>query len=265
MSRAFGVLDVLSSTLAVLLLHRVLQLSPVFRRATPALRWIGSAAFAAMILFYLNWTLWYQKVATLPTTGIVAVMLWLWTPNGRDGESTTPQWASALAFIALIIMQAFVRADVALFLCLGLFIISLTRTGDRLALSRKLARGVSLVGAVLAAGIQLYLMKILYPNATYGDVPAFMLKIDYSEPMLWFAFLIFLAPFIWTVYQVVQRRFSNDAAGQAFMLAAIGYILIWVPLGRLDEVRIFIPMGMALIPLLAEVFMLYVQERIQLK
>jgi uncharacterized membrane protein len=259
LSRGFGVLDFLGSTLAVLLLYRVFRLSPVFRRSTPELRWIGSAAFAAMILFYLNWTLWYQKIATLPTAGLVALMLWLCTPNPQEGEPRPSQWAAGLGFLAIVAIQSFIRADVALFLCVGLFLVSLTRAGHHLALSRNLARAVGIAGSALAGGIQLYLMKVLYPNATYGDVPVYMILHDYKVLTLWFAFFIFIAPFAWTVYQVFRRRFGEDAAGVGFMLAAIGYIGIWVALGRLDEVRIFIPLGLSLVPLLAQMLILHVQ------
>jgi hypothetical protein len=255
LSQAFGVLDLLGSVLAVLLLYGILLRTRTFREASLPVQWFGSATFLALTIYYVDWTSWYQKVATLPTAGLVAVMLWMWTPNPGARPSGARQALLAAGFFLIAMAQAFVRADVALLVCVGIFIASLMRIGGELALPRYAALATSLIAAMAVAGVQLYLMRIRYPNAGYDGVPVFMLKHDFKKVFMWASCLIFLAPFLWTAVQARRRRFAGEGAGAGFLIAAVGYLGLWLVLGRLDEVRIFIPMALVNLPLTAELAM----------
>jgi hypothetical protein len=259
MSQAFGILDLAGSLLCALLLYRLLERKEIYRTAPLMLQWFGSVSFLAVTIYYIDWTSWYQKVATLPTAGGVAVMLWLWTRNGERG-SLAKQVGIALAFFLLALAQAFVRADVMLMICAGIFVASLFRWSPDLSMSRSLALVVSAVTAIAVLGVQVYLMKVRYPHATYAGVPVFMLKHDFKRPTEWAAWYIFLAPFLWTAVRAFRRKFQVEGAGAAFLLGGLGYILVWVVLGRLDEVRIFIPMAMVSAPLTVELAMRWVKS-----
>ena len=58
------------------------------------------------------------------------------------------------------------------------------------------------------------------------------------------------------IAQVVRRRFDGDAAGLAMLFGAIVYAALWVTIGKVDEVRIFLPLALALTPLTVEMGML---------
>jgi hypothetical protein len=60
----------------------------------------------------------------------------------------------------------------------------------------------------------------------------------------------------------VRHRYSGEGAGGAFLIAAVGYAGIWLVMGRLDEVRIFLPMALAITPLTVEMAMLMLEEHL---
>jgi hypothetical protein len=259
LSQMFGLIDLLSSVIAILLLYALLVKTEAYERASEAGRWFGSAAFLALTVYLVDWVNWYQKATTLPTACLVAVMLWLWTPTRRSERTTAQKILIAAAFLAIAIAQSFIRADVAVMVCAGLFVASVVGLGS-LALPRRAALACSVVGGLLSVAVQVYLMKVLYPQATYGDVPVWMILHDWMRISNWASALIFMVPLLWTVRQVIRRRYWGEGAGAAFLFAAIGYAAIWLVMGRLDEVRIFLPMALVLTPLTVEIAMLRLNE-----
>jgi hypothetical protein len=259
LSVVFAAFDLIASLTAALVLYRILEATEVYRRASTAMQWFGSASFLALTVYYLDWTNWYQKVETLPTAAMVALMLWLVTPRGDGGARGRP-WAIAVGLVALAAGMAVVRADVAAAVCGGIFLASATGISPRLAIPRAGAVATSLVGGLVAAGIQLYLMRVAYPHATYGGVHMFMLKYDFKRLTKWASWLIFTAPILWTAAQAGRRRFAGEGAAGALLLAGIGYLGLWVGVGRLDEVRLFIPLAMANLPLTVEMILRRVEE-----
>jgi hypothetical protein len=249
LSAAFTVLDLVGSLLAVWLLYGLLERSRVYRSASPPLQWFGSAAFLALIFYFLDWNDWYRRVSTLPTVGLVALMLWLWTPPSAGWSSRVRAGWVALAFFVVCMAQALVRADVALLVCLGVVAVCLVRRDPRLALPRWAAMALGLTTAAAVSCVQVYLMRVRYPQASYGDVPVFMLPHDYHRWADWIAFVIFLAPFVWAVVEAARQRWAGEGANVAFLAGALGYAVLWLVLGRLEEVRIFLPFALALTPL----------------
>ena len=262
LSQVFGVFDLVGSVAGVLALYAVLRGSATYRQASSALRWFGSACFAALTFYFVDWSGWYQKATTFPTVFFVAMMVWLWSPRGSE---RLPRWLNAVALLALVILQSFVRADIALVFCLGVLLGSALRRSE-LSLPRGAAMAVSAAGVVLAAGVQLYLVQVAYPNASYAGVPVFMLRHDWWRLPMWAGCLIFLAPVLWTMVQAARRRDARwqreplEGAGAAMLLAGAGYAVLWIALGRLDEARIFLPMALAIVPTTVELAMRGVRE-----
>jgi hypothetical protein len=255
LSQAFGLLDLAGALLAALLLYSALERSPAYAAASPRLRWFGSAAFLALAFYLLDWTLWYPKVATLPTAGLVALSLWLWTPGPSSSPITSSRRSPLLpallaaALLTVSFLLALVRAEASVCINLGVFAAALLGWSPRLALRRGVALAVSLAGAALAAATQLFLARVVYPRATYADVPVLMLLHDYRALNLWASCLLFLAPFLWTLRRALQVGVRSEGPGAGFLLAGIAWLGLWLLLGRLDEVRIFLPIALACVPL----------------
>jgi len=258
LSQAFGLLDLASSLLALLLLYGRVERTAVFRRGSEALQWFGAAAFLALSVYALDWASWYQRVTTLPITLLVTLPVVSLTPGAHTGAHAGRGVAflRAAAFLTAIVLLSLVRTDAAVAVSAGLFVAAALRLGGPLALGCGALLATSATGALLAAGIQLYLARVRYPQASYGAVPIFMLRHDWWRVTMWAACLIFAAPFLWTVRQALRRRYAGEGAGAATLLAGSAYMALWIALGRLDEVRIFLPLALLTTPVTVELAML---------
>ena len=247
-----AVLDVIAGLIAVFTLFLVLRRSPVYRRASLAAEWFGAASFAVLVQFYLAWLLWYQKPETLPTAAMLSLALLLLTVRLPDRVGTI---VPVVGLLLLAGVQGFVRADAAFALHAGILLVCLTPAGRGFALPRWLQAGTSLIAAVLAMGIQYWLMRRVYPQANYGDTQVLQLFLNLKSPEKFVPFLLFLVPFAWTAVMLTRRRYQADSAGIGMFTAAVIFLGMWVTVGRIGEVRIFLPFALALAPLTVELAM----------
>jgi hypothetical protein len=248
MRHTLALLDVISGLIAVFALFLVLQRSVVYRKASVVAQWFGAASFILLIQFYLAWLLWYQRPETLPTAAILALALLLL--SGAIGMAGT-----VLGLLLLAIAQGFVRADVAFALHLGILLVCLTKAGKRFALPRGVQAGTSVMAMLLAVGIQFWLMKKVYPQASYGDTAVLQLFLNLKSPQAYTPFLLFLLPGAWTGVMLSRRRYEVEPAGEGVFTAAVIFLGMWVMVGKIAEVRIFMPFALALAPLTVELAM----------
>ena len=253
---AFASIDLLCGMIAVLVLFSVLERTVAYRDASPLGRWFGAAVFVLLINWFLAWLLWLQKAETLPTAMFVALMLWLW----QSGREPTRPAARALALIALTLLLATFRADAACLLNAGVFLFVLMKPGLPLSLPRWLAGAVSFAGALSAASVQLYLMRVAFPHASYGRTKVRQLVPNLVHATRWPPFVLFLLPLAWMTVQVARRRYTRDAAGLAVLAGAALFGLLWFTIGEIDVVRIFLPFAFALAPLTAEMALLRAEQ-----
>jgi hypothetical protein len=257
MRHTLALLDVISGMIAVFALFLVLQRSAVYRKASVTTQWFGAASFVILVQFYLAWLLWYQRPETLPTTAILAmaVLLVAGRPSGFARVSAIGTTGTVLGLLLLAVAQGFVRADVAFALHVGILLVCLTGAGKGFALPRGLQAGTSLVAMLLALGIQYYLTKRAYPQATYGDTQVVQLFFNLKSPWGYAPFLSFLLPMGWTALMLKRRRYQVESWGVGTFTAAVIFLGMWVVVGKIAEVRIFLPFALALAPLTAELAM----------
>jgi hypothetical protein len=253
MTMSLAVIDGVCGLVAVMVLFRVLERTKVYSQATVVARWFGAACFVLLVEWFLAWLLWLQKPETLPAAMLVALMLWLWQP-GRRYEA-----AIAICLVALSLLLATFRADVACLINAGILLFVLARRG-KLGLPHPSAIAVSLLGALAAAGLQLWLMRVAFPQAGYGNVKILQLWPNLKHATRWPPFALFLLPLLWLAVQVARRRFAKDAAGLAFLVGALVYMVLWITIGKIDEVRIFMPFALALVPLTTQTAMLRLRD-----
>jgi hypothetical protein len=257
---AFASIDLVCSMTAVLVLFSVFVHTDAYRDASRVGRWFGAAVFVLLIHWFLGWLLWLQKPETLPAAMFVALMLWLWQPPRQPSSEPSRPAARAFALIALTLLLATFRADIACLLDAGILLFVLTRPGLPLSLPRILARAVSFIGALSAGIVQLYLIFIAFPHANYGRTKVRQLLPNLVHATRWPPFALFLLPLAWMAVQVARRRYTRDAAGLALLTGAALFALLWFCIGEIDEVRIFLPFAFALAPLTAEMAILLVEQ-----
>ncbi len=247
-------LDLITAFIAVFTLLLVLRRSAVYRKAGLAGEWLGAACFVILTQFYLAWLQWYQRPETLPTTAILSLVLLLLAvklPLPAAARMVVPVGGILL----LAAMQGFVRADVAFALHVGILLVCLTPLGKGFALPRAVQAATSLVCVLLVLGIQYALMRKIYPHATYGDTPVLQLFSNLTTPRELIPFVLFLLPLGWTFFTLARRRYEVQPASIAVLTGSVIFLGMWFTVGRIEEVRIFLPFAMAIIPLTAELAM----------
>jgi hypothetical protein len=248
-SMAFAVIDLLCGIAAVLLLFSVLERGRIYAAAQRTLQWIGAASAVLLVLWFMAWLLWLGKPETLPATALVTASLWLWDPAG------SLRWpARSILLLILTVLLASFRADVACLLNAGVLGYNLTQK-ERLSLPRGGAAIIAAMGTLLAAAAQWWLVRMAYPQASYGRVKLFQLWPNVIHATRWPPFVIFMLPLGWLVVTGVRRGLPRDAAGRAMLAGAGLYLALWVTIGKIDEVRIFIPFALALVPITVETAM----------
>jgi len=240
---AFALFDFLFAMLAALLLRSVLAGTQAFRAASSISRWMRLSVMLGLLSFYFSWSLWYQRPETMACAFFVAASLYLLAVSR----------SRVLLLAGLVLLsawQGFVRADVAILFHFGLFAYILLRGSKGFFAPRAVLLATSFLCCAIPAAILWVLMHKVFPHATYGDTKVFQLILNLSPSQL-VPFLLFLAPALYTSRRALARFSSLEGPQAALLLSAGMYLCSWALVGRLQEVRIFVPFAMALMPLSA--------------
>lgn len=247
----FALIDLFSAVLAVNLLYSLFSRSRPYRESGSAAQWFGTACFLFLLQYYLFWITWYQKPETLASAAVLVCTVWLVKiPLGRGGLAS--ECIAAVLMLVLAAVQAFIRADVIFVFHLGLiFGLLITRSGG-FAVHRSLQVVTSGVAVLLSGGIQYWIIHILYPHATYGTTRVVQVVQNVTNPLGWFAFALFMFPSIWLYSGILRQRMTTEGSDAGLVTASLLYLGMWFALGRIEEVRIFLPYSVALVPLTCE-------------
>jgi hypothetical protein len=243
----FTLIDLFCAAIAVYLLFSIFQRSAIYRRASSAGRWFGAIAFVFLAQFYFAWITWYQRPETLASAATLAATLWLLTVRLPFAKSISTV-LTLILMLALAAMQSFIRADVIFTAHLGILAVCLMSSGEGLSLSRKVQAITSVLAIAISGWIQFLLMHKVYPHANYGATPVFQLLLNLTDPLGIVPFLLFMLPWGWLAIALFRRRAVLDASSLAIVAGSAIYLAMWFTVGRIAEVRIFLPYAVALIP-----------------
>lgn len=245
--RSISLLNLIGIFFAGFLLLGLLERAAIYRKATRALQWMGTAAFVLLMGFYLQWALAFYRPDTLLDAGSLAAMYWLWALPREQVATTGRKLLVAVALLILAVLQGFMRADMGIAMDLGVFLAS--AAGVRgLSLPRRWTIATSLLGVLIGAGVLLYLMRIVYPQASYGQVKVIMLWQNIRHWRSVVPFLLFGLPIFWTFRQAWKRRDELGPASLAMLISSIVFMGMWLTMGKVDEVRIYTGFALVLIP-----------------
>ena len=239
----FAIFDFVFALLTLYLARAVLLRARSFREATPSSQWLRFFVLAGLAFYYLTWAEWYQRQETMACAVFVTASVYL-----LSAVRSKPLVAAGL--VVLAVLQGFVRADVAILFHFALFLYVLFAGARGFLLGRTALLAVSFLGGLLPTAILWVMMHKVYPQASYGDTPVFQLVRNLSLTQL-VPFLLFFLP---TLYTFVKARGSDgvgDGQVRSLLLGAAFYFASWAVVGRLEEVRIFVPFALALMPLTA--------------
>jgi hypothetical protein len=243
----FALIDLFCAAVAAFLLFSLFERMRVYRAADERARWFGAAAFVFLVQYYFAWTTWYQKPETMASAAMLAATLWLLTVRLPLSKAASI-FVSSAAMLLLAGIQGFIRPDVIFAVHLGILLVCLTRAGDGFSLPRGVQAATSVFAVLIAVGIQIYLMHVVYPHAGYGTTPVFELALNMTQPLRWVPFALFMLPWLWLVTTLARRHSTAEAPGMALAAGSAIYVVLWFVVGCIDEVRIFLPYAVALIP-----------------
>jgi hypothetical protein len=245
----FTLVDLFCTVVAVYLLLGLFERMRVVRAASETARWFAAAAFVFLMQYYFTWITWYQRPETMASAAVLVATLWLLTVRLPMGKASS-MVATSAAMLLLAAVQGFIRADVIFAAHLGVLLVCLTRAGDGFSLPRWVQAGTSALAVLIAGGVQFYLMHVVYPDARYGSTRVFQLGRNLTEPIGMVPFVLFLLPWGWVMMTLLRRRTTEVNSSSWAMLAGSAiYVAMWVVVGRIEEVRIFLPYAVALVPL----------------
>lgn len=240
-------IDFASTMIAVFVLLALLKRSRIYQSAGSLARGLGEVGFVLLVQYYLVWITWYQRPETLPTAAMVALFLLLLTVPPAS-ESRMGNAVSIAGILLLTVIQGSIRADVALALNAG-SLLACWRWKSGFALPRGIVAITCGVGIVLSVGTQWWFMRVVYPHATYGSTQVIQLWDNLKDVNSILPFVLFLMPYGWTLYVVARKHLPLEAPSAALLLGSLIYLPMWATVGRIQEVRIFLPLALALAPL----------------
>jgi hypothetical protein len=236
----FALFDFLTAIATGWLVREILFRSPSFQRAGEASRWFRTFALLGLLAYYLNWSMWYQRPETIACGLFVVASFYLVT------FVASPALAIP-ALLLLAVLQGFIRSDVAILLHFALFVYVLFRGARGFSLSRNVLLAISGLSCIAATAILWALMHLIYPHATYGTTAVFQLLFN-LKPMELLPFFLFFAPTIYVFLHARRVSAAQDGPGLSLLLASAIYFASWAIVGRIEEVRIFVPFALALMP-----------------
>jgi len=163
------------------------------------------------------------------------------------GEMVRSRLLACFLLVCLGWMQGFIRADVAVVLHAGFFLAILFNGKAVPPMGRMWQAGTSLLAALVAGCVQLYLMFLRFPNAKYGPEGVIQLAAN-VHPEMWLTMLLALLPFWLLSGSILKKRYRPDPVTVMLLTSSLLYLLLWATVGLLDEVRIFLPFAFALMP-----------------
>lgn len=235
-------IDIFCLLLALSTLLRVVLRSDPFRSASATTTSLGVVGVLLLVEYYLAWGHWFQTEDTLPSILYVVLSMAL-----VCREFIEDRMLVLVLLVLLSWMQGFVRADVAVVLHVGFVLLILFNRKADVPLGRGWQVVTSLLAALAAGCVQLYLMFVRFPKAKYGASGAVRIVSNLQLEM-WATMLLATCPFWLLLGLVALKRYRPPAVTRMLLTSSLLYLLLWVTVGLLDEVRIFLPFAFALIP-----------------
>jgi hypothetical protein len=235
-------IDVVSLGLALGFLVYVLGTNVTFLAYPASSRILSMVGLFFGVEYYLAWGHWFQYSDTMPSFLFVCLSLVL-----ISGKSIRNRYLSSVFLVGAGCLQGLVRADVAVVLNAGFFVATCSPLTTNIPFGRKWQLTTSALAGLGAGLVQLYLMKVIFPTARYGSAGVFRFGANFS-PDNWMTAALALLPFWAILYLTVKKKYRLDDLTAMLLLSSCLYFVLWLLVGRLQEVRIFLPFAMALLP-----------------
>ncbi|MDP9039443.1 MAG: hypothetical protein M3O02_09245 [Acidobacteriota bacterium] len=236
----------------LVLLYLQLRWSPHVRESAYARRLVAFGLFLAAVQFPVLWIFPWERPETLPTALYLAAVTFLAVRSER-----VPLIPGMVAMMLLSVGQALARGDAPVVAGAGIVLCAALSTG--LPRARRISMG--LLGFVCGAAgglTQMYLTHRfplkspgqtkwtfqLFTNLNLADAP-------FHTPIL----LTALLPLLATVVLIRRYRIGLDLTDKLALVMCMLDLPVYVTMGLVSEVRIYVPYLFLAAPLMAKVWM----------
>jgi len=252
--QSLPLIEFLSYAFALMLLYLLFRCSPQAENATDSHRLVLLGFFFAAAQFPILWIFPWERWEALPTTFYLAAIVILIVRRSR-----IPFALVCLLAALLSLGQALMRAEVPV--ALGIAILLSAAMNIPFPRPRSHIAILGLFCVAIGGAIQLYLQRIAYPNAAYSPTtPRFQLlaNLDLIHPPLHIPiFLTALLPLIVSLVLLRRHHLPLDPSDKLVLLICLVYLPVWVTMGLVVEVRIFVPFLFLASPTIAKLWTAY--------
>ena len=249
--QSLPLIEFLSYAFALMLLYLLFRCSPWVENATDSHRLVLLGFFLTAAQFPILWIFPWERWEALPTTFYLAAIVILIVRRSR-----MPFALVCLLAAMLSLGQALMRAEVPV--ALGAAILLSAALAIPFPRPRSHIAILGLLCVAIGGATQLYLQRIAFPNATYSPTtPRFQLlaNLDLIHPPLHIPiFLTALLPLILSLVLLRRHRLPLDPSDKLVLLICLVYLPVWVAMGLVVEVRIFVPFLFLASPTIAKLW-----------
>jgi hypothetical protein len=239
---ALALLDAVFLLLGVTVTLLLVTRTGFYRGASQLRRALTQLVTVFLLLFYLSWTFWYHKpetIANFASLSLAALLL--------SGVLRVPRTVVAIGMVLLSVYLGTIRADSGLALNLGVLLAACLPGKRALPMGRLWQGVVGGIGVLAVLSVEGYLKNVLYPGNPFSD-SLFQLSSNLHSAISLFCVGTAFAPYFLSVW-LARRRWQTLEGWEQILLLASGIeFLIFVIVARANEVRLFLPYPMVLLP-----------------
>ena len=253
-NQSLPLIEFLSYAFALMLLYFIFRCSPRVENATDSHRLVLLGFFLTATQFPILWIFPWERWEVLPTTFYLAAVVILIVRRSR-----VPFAFVCLLAALLSLGQAMMRADVPV--ALGIAILLSAALAIPFPRPRSHIAILGLLCGTMGGATQLYMQCVAYPNVTYSPTtPRFQLLANLNllhPPMHIPIFLTALLPLIVSLVLLRRHHLPLDPSDKLVLLILLVYLPLWVTMGLVVEVRIFVPFLFLASPTIAKLWTAY--------
>lgn len=237
----FAASDLFCTALGLACIFFLLTKLKAFREATLDSQWAQILLGLLLAQVYLVWTLWFQEPETMPSFAVLAVTALLCSGFVRISPVML-----GISLVLIAILGATIRADAITAMLGGMFLVHLA--ARKSADGRNWVAPATLVGAIAALGTEWLITHRLFPHAV-RSAPVFQLLDNLHAANGAAALACVLGPWALTVWLAIKNWKALPVWLGGVALGSVFHLILFLTFGMSEEVRIFLPFTLTLIPL----------------
>jgi hypothetical protein len=239
----FAVSDLLCTALGLACIFFLLTRLKTFREAAPDGQWSQVLLGLLLAQVYLVWTLWFQEPETMPSLAVLAVTALL-----CSGFLRISRVMLGISLVLVAVLGATIRADAITALLGGMFLVHFA--ARKSANGRSWVAPATLVGVLAALGTEWLITHRMFPHAV-RSAPVFQLLDNLHAADGAAALACVLGPWVLTIWLAAKTWKMWPVWLQGVALGSVFHFIMFLTFGMSEEVRIFLPFTLTLIPLSA--------------